>query len=80
MFETVPFGRTSLSAWFMGETEGNADLAQEFFRRSFDGETDGFFHGTTLVGTYNVPTSDAPDFEQRAEAVAEKMVRDISNS
>jgi hypothetical protein len=61
-------------------TERNADMAQEFFRRTFDGEQGGFFHGTRLVGTYNVRQSDAPDFAQRAQEVAEKMAHDLSNS
>lgn len=58
----------------------NADLAQEFFRRTFDGEHDGFFHGTKLVGTYNVQQSDAPDFAQRVQEIAKEMTHDLSNS
>lgn len=71
--------RMALLTTCLGVTEGNADLAQEFFRRAFDGEHDGFFHGTKLVGAYNVQQSDAPDFARRAQETAEKMAHDLSN-
>lgn len=63
-----------------GPSEGNADLAQEFFRRAFDGEHGGFFHNTKLTGTYSVPQSNAPDFLQRAKETAEKMADELLNS
>jgi multimeric flavodoxin WrbA len=62
-----------------GPSEGNADLAQEFFRRAFDGEHGGFFHHTKLVGTYSVPQSNDPDFPQRANVIAEKMADELLN-
>lgn len=71
--------RMALLTTCAGKTEGNADLAQESFRRTFDAEHDSFFHNTKLVGTYNVPQCDAPDFAQRAKETAEKMAYDISN-
>ena len=72
--------RMALLATCGGQTEGNADLAQEFFRRAFDGEHGGFFHNTKLVGTYSVPRSNAPDFPQRAQENAEKMAAELFNS
>lgn len=72
--------RMALLMTCAGQSEGNADLAQEFFRRAFDGEHGGFFHNTKLVGTYAVPQSNAPDFAQRAKEIAETMADHILNS
>ena len=71
--------RMALLMTCAGQSEGNADLAQEFFRRAFDGKHGGFFHNTKLVGTYAVSQSNAPDFAQRAKEIAEKMADDILN-
>lgn len=68
--------RTALLITCAGQTEGNADLVQEAFRRSFD-KTKGVLH-TDLVGEYVIPFSDAPDFSERAKAMADTMAAEIS--
>ena len=62
-----------------GTVKGNADLAQEFFRRAFDGKNGGFFHSTELAGTYVVPQSSAEDFMKRAEETAGEMAAAVSD-
>ncbi|MCI1581020.1 MAG: flavodoxin family protein [Clostridium beijerinckii] len=60
-----------------GEEANNTDLLQTMFRRAFDiNEGDKF--KTTVVGNYVAEWSIKPDFEKRAEAVAEKMFNDFN--
>ncbi|MGC6174562.1 flavodoxin family protein [Lacrimispora sp. 38-1] len=70
--------RVALLITCAGQEEGNADLVQEFFRRSFDGENKGMFH-TKLVGEFIIPFSDASDFSDRARKTADDLARAILN-
>jgi multimeric flavodoxin WrbA len=69
--------KTALLLSCAGPAEGNADLAQEIFRRCFDGATVGLIK-TDMVGQYVVPKSNDPDFGDRAQAVAEQMAADFA--
>lgn len=71
--------RVALLITCAGREEGNADLVQEFFRRSFDGENKGMFH-TKLAGEFIIPFSDASDFSDRARKTADDLVRAILNN
>ncbi len=70
--------RVALLITCAGQEDGNADLVQEFFRRSFDGANKGMFH-TKLVGEFIIPFSDASDFNDRARKTADDLVRAILN-
>nr|WP_314466398.1 flavodoxin family protein [uncultured Clostridium sp.] len=70
--------RVALLITCAGQEEGNADLVQEFFRRSFDGENKGMFH-TKLVGEFIIPFSDASDFSDRARKTADDLAKAILN-
>ncbi|WP_459481427.1 NAD(P)H-dependent oxidoreductase [Clostridium saccharoperbutylacetonicum] len=56
----------------MGREEGNADLAEEIFDRSMRNVLK-----CNLVGKYTIPLSEAPDFNDRAKKVADKLAKDI---
>lgn len=71
--------RAALLTTCAGKSEGNSNLAEEFFRRAFDGAHGGHFPAE-VIGTYTVDQSSLPDFEARAETVAEKMASDILNA
>ena len=60
-----------------GKEANNADCVQTIFRRAFD-INEGNKFKTTVVGTYVAESSIEPDFEKRAEAVAEKMFNDFN--
>lgn len=60
-----------------GEEANNADCIQTIFRRAFDINKGNKFK-TTVVGTYVAESSIKPDFEKRAEVVAQKMFNDFN--
>jgi multimeric flavodoxin WrbA len=74
---SIPNGKkTALLLTCAGPAEGNADLAQEVFRRCFDGASGGAAK-TEMVGRYVVPKSNDPDFSTRAQAIAEQIADDL---
>jgi multimeric flavodoxin WrbA len=70
--------RVGLLITCAGQEEGNADLVQEFFRRSFDGKNKGKFN-TKLVGEFIIPFSDASDFGDRAKKITDALAISILN-
>lgn len=56
----------------MGSEEGNADLAKEIFDRSMRNVLK-----CNLIGKYTIPF-EAPDFNDRAKEVANKLTKDIT--
>lgn len=64
--------RTALLVTCAGPEEGNADLIKQVFQRCFDGAHGGMVN-TDMLGTYVVPYSGTDDFNERAEALTERM-------
>ena len=59
-----------------GGASNNADLAQEAFKRMFDGTHGGILQ-SKVIGEYVVPSSDSSSFFDRATKVAETMTKDF---
>ncbi|QTL99009.1 flavodoxin family protein [Iocasia frigidifontis] len=70
MSSVIKGKRTLLLITCADNSDDNADLVQEIFYRNFAGVLK-----TNIVGKYIIPFSAAPDFEERAQENADKMVK-----